>query len=260
MRIQMKKSLQIMMSILMLSMVLCVAPPVLAQNGPVVGGYAETSSSDAEVLKAASYAVRAQGQKQGVRISLISIQRAEVQVVAGLNYRLALRVKVGGKPRDVTAVVYRNLKRKYSLSSWDVAGNTAGSAAALSNSTIEGTVKALAEAYTAKALGRLDNLSPFLGTVRIIIEHSLADDNARDRFETKQFATLERAEQWLRSREHDEGLPARESRPLVQCKGGVCTYDFDGGILHNHLYLQKISYGYRKGRPYIKTIYLLDGD
>jgi hypothetical protein len=55
-------------------------------------------------------------------------------------------------------------------------------------------------------------------------------------------------------------MPGRESRPLVRCAKGVCTYNFDGGILHNHLYLKKISYGTRSGCPYIKTIYLLDGD
>jgi hypothetical protein len=256
----MKKSLRVMMSIIALCMVLCSAPFVLAQDGPIAGGYTETSSRDAQVLMAARYAISARGRKQGARISLISIRRAEVQVVSGLNYRLGLRVKVGGKAQDVTAVVYKNLRRKYSLSSWEVADNLTGNAAPFSYPTIEALVKALAEAYTAKAIGRLDGERPFSGKVRIVIEHSLADDNAKDRFEIKQFTTLEQAEQWLRSRERDEGLPARESRPLVQCKRGVCAYNFDGGILHNHLYLRKISYGYRNGQPYIKTIYLLDGD
>jgi hypothetical protein len=46
----------------------------------------------------------------------------------------------------------------------------------------------------------------------------------------------------------------------VKCAKGVCTYNFDGGILHNNLYLKKITYGMRGGCPYLKSIYLLDGD
>lgn len=139
-------------------------------------------------------------------------------------------------------------------------GLRAGGRSASSGMTIEQLVNSLAEAYTDKALGRLDTERPYVGKVRIVIEHSLAADTAKDRFEIKEFRSLAQAEKWLGSREREDGLPAREDRPLVQCRRGVCTYNFDGGILHNHLYLRKISYGYRTGRPYIKTIFLLDGD
>jgi hypothetical protein len=124
---------------------------------------------------------------------------------------------------------------------------------------IEDLVKAVAAAYEVKSMGRLDAQKPDVGKVRIVIENSLAEDNAKDRFVIKWFSSLAQLEQWLKSREHEE-LPARESRPLVRCAKGVCTYNFDGGILHNHLYLKKITYGSRAGCPYLKTIYLLDGD
>jgi hypothetical protein len=124
--------------------------------------------------------------------------------------------------------------------------------------TIEQLAKSFSEAYQARRLESLDAERPYAGKVKIVIGHSLGDDNSD---ETKAFRTLAQAERWLRSREiGDERLPLRESRPLLQCKNGDCEFDFDGGILHNHLYLQQISYGYRNGRPYIKTIYLLDGD
>ena len=121
---------------------------------------------------------------------------------------------------------------------------------------IEPLLKSLEEAYTAKALGRLDARRPYFGSVKIVIEHSLAEDS----FETRVFRTLAKGEQWLRSREEEDNTPFREARPLLRCRAGLCTYNLDGGISHNHLYLQKIAYGYRNGRPYIKTIYLLDGD
>lgn len=255
---QMKKSWRIVIGIAALSVILSSVSGALAQCGPIAGGYAETSISNPEVVAAAKYAVRRQAQKQGASISLISIRRAEVQVVSGLNYRLGLRVNVNGKTQDVTAVVYKNLKRRYSLSNWEADGSPAGSGAnASSNQTIEQLVNALAEAYTARALGRLDAERPYYGGVGIVIENSLGEDAGR--FVIKRFKTLAQADKWLKSRE-GEALPARETRPLVRCKSGLCTYDFSAGILHNHLYLQKISYGLRRGRPYIKTIFLLDGD
>jgi hypothetical protein len=124
---------------------------------------------------------------------------------------------------------------------------------------VEDLAKAIAAAYEGKTLGSLDAQKPYVGKVRIVIEHSLGEDDDKDRFVIKSFTSLAKFERWLKSREHEE-MPARESRPLTRCRKGVCTYNFDGGILHNHLYLKKITYGLRGGCSYIKTIYLLDGD
>jgi hypothetical protein len=120
---------------------------------------------------------------------------------------------------------------------------------------------ALSTAFFLDTLGELDAKRPYLGKVRVVIEHSGADLAAdpNGEFERKAFKTLGEFGRWLKSQESEDGLPFRVTMPLLGCKRGVCTYDFNGGILHNHLYLQKISYGYRKGRPYIKTIFLLNG-
>lgn len=91
---------------------------VFAQEDQIVGGYGEVSTTDTEVIAAARFAVKNRSRKQGVSISLISIKHAELQVVAGLNYSLDLNVKVGDKTQNVKAVVYRNLRNTYSLSSW----------------------------------------------------------------------------------------------------------------------------------------------
>ncbi|HEY6046283.1 MAG TPA: hypothetical protein VIU65_06740, partial [Pyrinomonadaceae bacterium] len=91
------------------------------------------------------------------------------------------------------------------------------------------------------------------------IEHSLADDNDPQRFKVRRFASFALAEKWFKKQEID-GMPGRHAMPLVKCAKGVCTYNFDGGILHNNLYLKKITYGMRAGCPYIKKIYILDGD
>jgi hypothetical protein len=124
---------------------------------------------------------------------------------------------------------------------------------------IENLVKAFAEAFESKTLGRLDAQKPYSGKLRIVIEHSLADDDDKDRFEIKWFNSFAQAERWFKSRETD-GMPGRLTRPPLRCRKGVCTYSLEGGLSHNSLYLKKITYGTRSGCPYIKTIYLLDGD
>jgi hypothetical protein len=120
-------------------------------------------------------------------------------------------------------------------------------------------VKALAESFAEKKMDRLDADRPYVSSIRFVIEHSLADDNDPKRFKVKRFTSLARAEKWFKSQEI-EGMPGRNAKPLTKCAKGVCTYNFDGGILHNNLYLKKITYGMRGGCPYIKSIYLLDGD
>ena len=93
-----------------------------AQQEQIAGGYGDTSKTDPETLAAARFAIKQERRKLGRRLSLVSIERAEVQVVAGLNYRLCLKVRLRRKTEEVTVVVYKNLKQKYSLSSWDAAG------------------------------------------------------------------------------------------------------------------------------------------
>lgn len=231
-----------------------------AQEQPIAGGWAGTSTTDPEVIAATRFAIARQNRKQGSRISLTSIDRAEVQVVAGLNYKMWLSVKTRGQSQKVTTVVYKNLKGRYALTSWELENASTGSESTAAGSAIEQLVASLAEAYTSKSLEKLDAQRPYLSLFRIVIENSLAEPNAKDRFIIKSFRTLARAEQWLRSQETSADTPSRQIKPLKECTKGVCTYDFDGGISHNQLYLKKVTYGVTRGRPILKTIYLLDGD
>jgi hypothetical protein len=124
-------------------------------------------------------------------------------------------------------------------------------------STAKQLAIATAEAYSARNLSQLDTGRP-TQPVRLTLEHSLGEDS--DRLMTKAFRNLTALEQWLRSQENSDGLPTRESRPLLGCRKQICTYNFQQGILHNHLYLKKITYGFHRGRPYIKEVHLLNGD
>jgi len=123
--------------------------------------------------------------------------------------------------------------------------------------TIEDLAKAVGEAFEAKDLGRLDANNASLRKLRMVIRHSLGEGD--NEYEIKRVRSFREGERWLRSRETEE-YPGRSVRHLVRCRRGICSYDFDSGIVHLVLYIQRITYGYSNGCPYIKTIYLLDGD
>lgn len=93
---------------------------------PGVGGYSDASVTNAEVVAAARFAVRAKElvlreKDPGAKLDLVSIVSARQQVVAGMNYRLDLRVKAGGTEKAAEAVVWWqawNAKEPYKLTSW----------------------------------------------------------------------------------------------------------------------------------------------
>lgn len=86
---------------------------------PIAGGYGTSSVTDKEVRKAATFAVSARAKRTGKSVTLVSIRKAEIQVVAGLNYRICMRVREGHRAvRTATAVVYRDLRKRMSLSRW----------------------------------------------------------------------------------------------------------------------------------------------
>ena len=86
---------------------------------PISGGYGTASVTDKEVRKAAAFAVTTRAKRTGKAVTLVSIRKAEIQVVAGLNYRICMRVREGRRAvRTATAVVYRDLRKRMSLTRW----------------------------------------------------------------------------------------------------------------------------------------------
>lgn len=126
----MKKSLRGAM--ILFALVLACGGALVAQaqqKRPIVGGYKAMAVDDEGVVAAAEWAVGEQGRRQESNIRLVSVEHAEGQVVAGMNYRLCLKVEVLDEEgnvdttQDVKAVVYRSLKKDdpYSLTSWEEA-------------------------------------------------------------------------------------------------------------------------------------------
>jgi Aspartic acid proteinase inhibitor/Sporulation and spore germination len=95
------------------------APTSSAQEQPIAGGYSRRPTNDRSVTAAAAFAVRERGRQTRRRVTLLSIVSAEAQVVAGMNYRMVLNVREGGEETHVTAVVFQNLRRGLSLTSWE---------------------------------------------------------------------------------------------------------------------------------------------
>jgi hypothetical protein len=118
----------VLLAALVFVMLWAAAPARAAQDVPVAGGYSERATGDRGVAAAAAFAVRERGRRTGRRVTLVAIRRAETQVVAGLNYRLLLSVSEGRQSRDVTAVVYQNLRQRLSLESWEPATGSGPSA------------------------------------------------------------------------------------------------------------------------------------
>lgn len=118
--------------------------------------------------------------------------------------------------------------------------------------TIENLVQRLSESFAARTMSSLDAERPYLRSVTIVVEHSLS--GRKDR---RSFKTLKAAEQWIGQNRKEANF---DPKPLKKCSRGVCTFDFAGGILHNSLYLQKLTYSIVKGRPVLRAIYFLDGD
>lgn len=97
------------------------------ERGPVLcGGWSEAAVTNADVVAAAGFAVRARGAalrqaNPGARLALVGILAAQQQVVAGMNYRLSLRVRSDAGNEEAEAVVWWqawNREEPYRLTSW----------------------------------------------------------------------------------------------------------------------------------------------
>lgn len=80
----------------------------------LVGGYTAQDVSDPEMVEVANKTVEILKQETP-DIELVQIISAATQVVAGLNYRLVLKVKTNNKEEKWTLVVYRGFDNSYQI-------------------------------------------------------------------------------------------------------------------------------------------------
>ena len=98
----------------------------LAQE-QISGGWTLAAVTKPEVVAAANFAVAEQAKviqkelKKATKLSLVAIISAEEQVVSGMNYHLALKVKLNGKRKKAEATVWWQAWNKdapYKLTAW----------------------------------------------------------------------------------------------------------------------------------------------
>lgn len=120
------KDIPTCMAALLLWTAACPATGLAQQSR--AGGYARAPVTHKEVAAAAAFAIKAQQNAmqdkkdmEPPKLELASILQAEQQVVAGMNYRLKLKVKLNGKEQTAEAIVWWQAWRKpepYQLTSW----------------------------------------------------------------------------------------------------------------------------------------------
>lgn len=100
----------------------------VAIKPPTVGGYKAVDTTDERARAAAEWAVREQGEKAEKGIELMTLVKAEQQVVQGMNFRFCMRINTEGdeEPESfVEVLVYQDLKGVNKLSKW-IAGSKCG--------------------------------------------------------------------------------------------------------------------------------------
>ena len=82
------------------------------------GGWSSAGVDDARVKIAAQRAVAAQALIDGTELKLVTIEGAQQQVVAGINYKLRLSVARGDQRRLANATVWAKPNGSYELTEW----------------------------------------------------------------------------------------------------------------------------------------------
>ena len=119
------------MKSLVLSFCLLIATQTLPAVSPPAssppGTFTPASVSDKEVIEVAKFAIAAEEKvlgkdKAGAKLELVALVGAETQVVAGMNYKLQLTVKLNGEEKKAEAIVWWQAWRKpepYLLTDWN---------------------------------------------------------------------------------------------------------------------------------------------
>ena len=121
---------KLIIPVCILALILCTAlldDRCLAQE-QLSGGWTLAAVSKPEVVAAANFAVAEQAklmQKElepaSAKLRLVSILRAEEQVVSGMNCHFTLKVKLNGKRKKAEATVWWqawNKEAPYKLTAW----------------------------------------------------------------------------------------------------------------------------------------------
>ncbi len=86
----------------------------------IAGGFKMVPANDPAAVKAAEFAVQAASAKEKKAVLLKKLKMAELQIVAGVNYRLTMDVTVDGVESPAQATVWRKLDKTMELTRWSL--------------------------------------------------------------------------------------------------------------------------------------------
>jgi hypothetical protein len=110
-----------MKSKLLIALLSVLIGPFVAACLGQAGGFRELQITDKEVIASADFAIEAHGKKE--KVSLVKILKAEVQVVAGRNFRISMDVRVDGGIRNAQVTVWAKLDKTRELTRWEWKGD-----------------------------------------------------------------------------------------------------------------------------------------
>ena len=109
-------------TVLMAALVLAIGAS--SSHAQDAGAYSKAETDDSEVAAAANFAMKAREKAlrktdKDANVSLVGILNASKQVVAGINYKMLLKVNINYKDEVVEAVVWKKLSDDYELTTWN---------------------------------------------------------------------------------------------------------------------------------------------
>ncbi len=109
-------------SITLVSLIVAGMAVIVSAQGVITGGYRTVAVDNEYVVAAAQFAVnnRAENNPEQEGLTLASVDKAETQTVAGINYKLCMTVTLDDESQQVSALVFQSLQRTYTLKSWTV--------------------------------------------------------------------------------------------------------------------------------------------
>jgi cathepsin B len=90
------------------------------EDAMIVGGWHVRAPTDSMLTEPAHFVASELSQLRGEKISVLLVTHAETQVVAGINYKLTLRVKTAMNMLTVHAKVHKTLRHAFKLLSYEV--------------------------------------------------------------------------------------------------------------------------------------------
>ena len=192
----------------------------VCQAQMMVGNFREAAKNDRDVIGAANFAVAEHSKMTKPAVGLVSVEKAEKQVVAGTNYRLCLTVKAGNTSAQASAIVYENLQNQYKLMSWTSENCAVGKTNATSTAVTDAPDVVVKNLYAADKADK----SPFFQT---------ENRGLVDKYFTKDFADMI----WNDAVNSKEEVGAIDGNPLYNSQDRKITafvigkpeYDPNGG-------------------------------